>query len=275
MTSAAAPPLVPAAVPDLPRSVLRPRTAGVLEIAVVLGVSLGQSAVYSILAIIDRLTRVQPLSQQTSSLNSSVTPDRPWLDLSYQLVNVIFPLVPVLLALYLLTRLDPPVARVTGPRWIGFDLRRPAPDLLAGALTALGVGLPGLGLYLGARALGLDTAVHASGLGSHWWTVPVLIMAAAQNGVLEEVIMLGFLYTRLRQQGLRWSVIMVSSALIRGCYHLYQGFGGFVGNAIMGMIFGALFLRLRRVMPLVVAHTLLDVVAFVGYALIAPHVSWL
>ena len=32
---------------------------------------------------------------------------------------------------------------------------------------------------------------------------------------------------------------------------------------------------LERVAPLVVAHTLLDVVAFVGYALVAPHVDWL
>ena len=29
-------------------------------------------------------------------------------------------------------------------------------------------------------------------------------------------------------------VILIVSALIRGSYHLYQGFGGFVGNLIMG-----------------------------------------
>ena len=27
--------------------------------------------------------------------------------------------------------------------------------------------------------------------------------------------------------------------------------------------------------PLIVAHTLLDITAFVGYALVAPHVDWL
>ena len=62
---------------------------------------------------------------------------------------------------------------------------------------------------------------------------------------------------------------------MRGSYHLYQGFGGFVGNLIMGVIFGLIYLRWRRVGPLVVAHTLLDVAAFVGYALLAPHVDWL
>ena len=65
------------------------------------------------------------------------------------------------------------------------------------------------------------------------------------------------------------------SALIRGGYHLYQGIGGFVGNVVMGLIFGWLYTRTRRVMPLVVAHTILDIVSFVGYALLKPHVSWL
>ena len=34
-------------------------------------------------------------------------------------------------------------------------------------------------------------------------------------------------------------------------------------------------LRTRRLWPLVLAHTLLDVIAFLGYAALAPHVSWL
>jgi membrane protease YdiL (CAAX protease family) len=65
------------------------------------------------------------------------------------------------------------------------------------------------------------------------------------------------------------------SATLRGSYHLYQGFGGFIGNAIMGVIFGLLFLRWRRVGPMIIAHTLIDAVAFIGYALLVGHVSWL
>ena len=103
----------------------------------------------------------------------------------------------------------------------------------------------------------------------------MLVISAAQNAVLEETIMLGYLYTRFRQLGWRLVPVVGVSALIRGSYHLYQGFGGFAGNLIMGVIFGLLFLRTKRVMPMVVAHTTLDIVAFVGYALVAPHVSWL
>ncbi len=246
------------------------RTRIGLEVVLVLALSLGQSAVYSVLRIIERLTRGVPLSSQTSTLNASTTPDRPWLDLAYQLANIAFAFVPVLLVLYLLSLTDRPA----GAR-IGFDLRRPWSDLSSGALLAAAIGIPGLGLYLGARALGLNTDVQASALAETWWTVPVLVLAAFQNAAVEEVVMIGFLFTRFRQLVWHPGVIILVSALIRGSYHLYQGFGGFVGNLIMGMILGLVYLRWRRVAPLVVAHTLLDVVAFVGYALVAPHVSWL
>ena len=49
----------------------------------------------------------------------------------------------------------------------------------------------------------------------------------------------------------------------------------FVVNAVMGVVFGWLYARTRRVMPLVVAHTLLDVIAFVGYALLRERLTWL
>jgi membrane protease YdiL (CAAX protease family) len=101
-----------------------------------------------------------------------------------------------------------------------------------------------------------------------WWSAPVLVLAAIENAVLEEVIMIGYLFTRWRQIGWSWPLVIGLSAAIRGTYHLYQGFGGFIGNLAMGLILGLFFLRTRRVMPLVIAHTLLDVVAFVGYTVL-------
>lgn len=240
------------------------------EVVLVLGLSLGRSGVYSVLNIVDRLTRPEPLAQQTSSLNQSVTPDRPWLDLAYQLLSISFALVPALLAIYLLSRTHPQPTRL-----LGLDLRRPGRDLTLGVLIAVGIGVPGLGLYLGARAIGVNTQVQASALTDTWWTIPVLVLAAAQNAILEQVVMIGFLFTRLTQLQWRLPMILLVSAVIRGSYHLYQGFGGFVGNMAMAVIFGLIYVRTRRLMPLIVAHTLIDVTAFVGYALVAPHVSWL
>jgi membrane protease YdiL (CAAX protease family) len=96
-----------------------------------------------------------------------------------------------------------------------------------------------------------------------------------QNAFLEEVVVVGYLMTRLREMSWTVPATIAASALIRGSYHLYQGFGAFVGNAIMGVVFALVFLRWKRVYPLIWAHTILDIVAFVGYALLAPHLRWL
>lgn len=242
-----------------------------IELVLLLGVSLGRSAIYSVVAIVEKVTRPeQPLSEQTTSMNTSVVPDRPWLDLTYQVLGIVLPVVPALLAMYLLA-----VTLRRPFRLIGFDGRRAIPDLALGLMVALVIGVPGLGLYLGARALGLNTTVEPANLTEQWWTVPVLLGLAAMNGVLEEVIMLGWWFVRTRQLGWSWIWVVAGSALVRGTYHLYQGFGGFVGNVVMGLVFGLIFLRCRRVMPLVVAHVLLDVAAFVGYTLAAPYLDWL
>jgi len=181
---------------------------------------------------------------------------------------------PVAAALYLLRVVAPP-ATFSPSRFLGLDLRRPGFDLGSGLLLSALIGIPGLGFYVAAKALGLNTQVAAANLGGAWWTVPVLVLAAVQNAVLEEVIVVGYLFTRLRQLGWQVPVVLVASAGLRGSYHLYQGFGGFVGNLVMGLVFGLVYLRWRRVGPLVVAHTVLDVVAFVGYTLARDHVSWL
>ena len=241
------------------------------ETLLVLGVSLGASAVWSVLQIIERMTRAQPLAQQTTAMNSAVTPDRPWLDLAYQLAGIALPLVPVLLAFYLLNRLHRPAVDVPAGRFIGFDRTLPRRDALHGVALAAAIGIPGLGLYLVAKAIGINTQVAAANLADVWWSAPVLVLAAIENAVLEEVIMVGYLFTRWRQIGWSWPVVIGISAALRGTYHLYQGFGGFVGNLAMGVILGLFFLRTRRVMPLVLAHTLLDVVAFVGYTVLTAR----
>ena len=63
--------------------------------------------------------------------------------------------------------------------------------------------------------------------------------------------------------------------MLRGSYHLYQGFGAFIGNAIMGVVFALFFVRFKRVLPLVIAHAILDVVAYLGYTLLRDRVSFL
>jgi membrane protease YdiL (CAAX protease family) len=237
-----------------------------VEVVIVLLLSLGQSAVYAAVSLIAKLTAGRPLSQQTATLNPSQSP-RPYLDLTYQLLGIFFALVPVLLALYLLG---------SERSALGLDLRRPRFDLSWGAILAAGIGLPGLLLAYAAAQLGLNAQIVPAALHRLWWAVPVLILAAIQNAVLEEVVVVGYLITRLQQLGLRPAAVVALSAVLRGSYHLYQGFGAFAGNAVMGVVFALFFLRFRRVMPLILAHSLLDITAFVGYTLVPKAwTSWL
>jgi membrane protease YdiL (CAAX protease family) len=243
----------------------------VRETVIVLGVSLGASALWSILSIVNKLTRAAPLSKQTTAMNQSATPDRPWLDLAYQLVGIGLALVPVLLAVYLLAHVHRPAADVSVGRFIGFDRTRLGRDGLWGLGLAALIGIPGLGFYLLARELGINTTVAAANLTAVWWSGPVLVLAAVENALLEEVVMIGYLFTRWRQVGWSWPVVLIGSAVIRGSYHLYQGFGGFIGNIVMGLVLGLFFMRKRRVLPLVVCHALLDIVAFLGYAILKAN----
>lgn len=245
-----------------------------IEVALVLALSLGRSGIYALTALIVRLTDRAPLREQQAALNAAIS-ERPTVDLVYQLLAITFALVPVMLVIYFLVR--------EGTGGVGAALARLglrggtwARDMLLGVgFTAL-IGIPGLGLYLLGRQLGITVQVITAAPHTYWWTIPVLIVAAAKNAVLEEIIAVGYLTLRASQFGWRASTIVLASALLRASYHLYQGFGAGLGNAVMGVIFAGYFYRTNRLWPLIIAHTLIDIVAFVGYALFADQLAaWL
>lgn len=247
-----------------------------IEVWIVLGLSLGQSAVYSVVQLLDKMTRA-PLAQGTSTLNRSQS-TREYFDLTYQLLDIIFALVPVLLVIYFLTdqrQTKVGTGQVSGSAFqkLGFNFARPGTDLLQGLGLAALIGIPSLGLYAAGRAMGITTAIIPSALDAYWWTVPVLILSALRHAIVEEVIVVGYLMDRFGKFG--WSVPLAifASSLLRGSYHLYQGFGPFIGNAIMGVLFAWIYTRTRRVMPLVIAHALLDIVAFVGFSLFGKSIG--
>ncbi|MGW9413371.1 CPBP family intramembrane glutamic endopeptidase [Arthrobacter cupressi] len=246
------------------------------EVLIVLGLSLGQSAVYSVVQLLDKMSRA-PLAQGTSTLNASRN-TREYFDLTYQLLDIIFALVPVVLVFYFLSlHRDPsfrgPSESESGFQRLGFTLARPGRDLLQGLGLAALIGIPSLALYAAGRAMGITTAIIPSALDAYWWTVPVLILSAVRHAIVEEVIVVGYLLDRFGKFGWSTPLAIGLSALLRGSYHLYQGFGPFIGNAVMGLVFGWVYSRTRRVMPLVVAHALLDIVAFVGFSLFGKAVG--
>lgn len=239
------------------------------ETLLVLALSLGASGVSALISFVGSVTRPGGLKDQAATMNASAAPGRPWLDLAWQLFGITSALVPVALVAHLLLR------EGAGFRTIGFDRARPWPDLGRGTVVAAVIGGTGIAFYLAARGLGFNLTVVPEALPDVWWKYPVLVLSAVQNAVLEEVIVVGFLLRRLGQLGWTPMAALVGSSVLRGSYHLYQGIGGFVGNLAMGVVFALLYRRWGRVGPLVVAHSLLDVGAFVGYALLAGKVGWL
>ncbi|WP_090101946.1 CPBP family intramembrane glutamic endopeptidase [Lentzea jiangxiensis] len=230
--------------------------------------TLGLSGLRSLVRLVDSLLQPTPLNQQSVALNVPQA-RADLLDLVAQLLGVLQLAAWGGIGLYLLWR--------TGIKLkvIGLDGTRKLADSLGALGLAAIIGIPGLAFYFAAWTLGLNLAVQPSTLDNQWWMNVALVLAAAGNAWAEEVLVVGYLITRLRQLGWRQYTALVAAAVLRGSYHLYQGFGGFVGNLVMGLVFGYYWQRTKRLWPLVIAHTILDVVAFVGYAMLRGKVSWL
>jgi membrane protease YdiL (CAAX protease family) len=255
--------------PEQPALVTDPaqRRVLVIEIVLVLAVTLGLSGLRSLLALLDALAAPGSLADQSVAINAPVRKTE-LLDLGYQLTGVIQLLAWGGLAGYLLWRSG------ISLRSLGLDRRCAGRDAGLGVALAAVIGVPGLGLYLLARAAELNLTVVPSALADTWWRVPVLLVAAVANALAEELLVVGYLITRLRQLGSGEGRAVLVSAALRGTYHLYQGFGGFVGNLVMGIVFGRVWQRTHRLWALVTAHALIDIVAFVGYALLHTRLTW-
>jgi uncharacterized protein len=237
-----------------------------IEIVVVLAVTFGMSAYTAFLQLIEAV--LLGLAGRRVALNPRRSPFD-LIDLGLNLA-VTFQLIAWgALAVYLLWRSG------IRPAQIGLGKLHWRPDFLGGLALAALIGLPGLGLYLAARALGLSAHVEPAELYDTWWRIPVLLLTAFANGWAEEVIVVGFLLTRLRQLRVNPVAAMLASALLRGAYHLYQGFSAGIGNVVMGLVFAYAWRRTGRLWPLIIAHGIIDSVAYVGYALAQGHLSWL
>jgi len=226
-----------------------PRRTLAEELAVVLALSLFASAVYAILSF-----TAAPVN---SSVSVAVVPQTP--RLVEQLADILLALPPVWLVFYLLRR--------NGERasTIGMSFDRPALDLTAAGVLALVVGVAGIVVYIVSVRIGHNRLVVPVPPLGQWWTIPVLVLSSAENALLEETVVLGYMVTRLQQIGTPAPAAVAASAVLRGSYHLYQGWGGFTGNLALGLLFGLIFVRWRRTWPMLIAHTLVDIGAGVLY----------
>ncbi|MDY6049407.1 MAG: CPBP family intramembrane glutamic endopeptidase [Corynebacterium sp.] len=207
-----------------------------VEVAIVLAVTLGMSAVRAVLQLVGALTR-GPLNTQETTLNAPQA-SQAWLDIALQLTSAATLIAWGLLVWYLLGELP-------RPRWA---------DVVPALALAAVIGIPGLALYAGALRMGWTTeVVIADGF------LLTQLMWAFANGFAEESIVVAYLQRRFGRAAL------LPAALLRGAYHLYQGVSAFFGNLVMGLLYGLYYAKTGRIWPLIIAHCVIDAVAFVGY----------
>ena len=230
------------------------------EIAIVLVVTFGLSGMRAALRLLSDLMQPVPLNQQQTTLAEHQS-DTSWIDLAMQLCSSAMLFSWGFLALYLL-------------RESIFSRWRPKAILEGTGLAAL-IGIPGLVFYLSAVHFGFSKQVVPSTLDDAWWEIIVLLIWSAANAFSEEIVVVMWLLTRLQQLRIPPWVALLLSAVLRGSYHLYQGWSAGLGNIIMGLIFGTYYLKTRRVWPLILGHFLIDAVTFVGYSLLRGHLSFL
>lgn len=225
-----------------------------LEVLIVLTVTFGMSGLKALMRLIDATLAPAPLNEKQVVLNDSVS-SISWLDVGLQLASALTLTAWGALALYLLGE------RLPRPRWR---------DLSWGAGLAAIIGLPGLALYVISLHLGLSMEVVPATSAAK---VPLLLVWSFANAFAEEIVVVMWFITRLCQLRVpAWGAI-AGSAVLRGSYHLYQGFSAGLGNIVMGVVYGWFYHRTGKVWPLILGHFLIDAVAYIGYLVL--DLSWL
>ncbi|MGC9960730.1 MAG: CPBP family glutamic-type intramembrane protease [Acidimicrobiales bacterium] len=183
-------------------------------------------------------------------------------------VEVLLPLAAAALVIYLLSLPGPD----GGPTAIGLDRKQVRADL-ALLLPVFGlcnlIPIAGGGILL--HALGIRGPSPATGGLPSYYDVAYVAMAVVA-GVVEEIVVLGFVVRRLEQLGLRPLWVVVVAVAVRGSYHLYYGWG-VLPLLVWATVSVIVYRRFRRLWPFIVVHALWDTGLFLaGHFLVAEIV---
>lgn len=88
----------------------------------------------------------------------------------------------------------------------------------------------------------------------------LVVLFIVINSAFEEISVTAYVVEALSNQG--EALAISASTLIRFSYHLYQGPVACISILPLGLLFGAVYWRGRRLWPLMVAHTIANLIAF-------------
>jgi membrane protease YdiL (CAAX protease family) len=93
-----------------------------------------------------------------------------------------------------------------------------------------------------------------------------LLIYMMVNPWFEEILVRGFIATELETiSGRKWVGIW-GSTIFQGAYHLYQGWTLAVSQSVGFLIFAIYFAKTRRLYPVIIAHALADLLAYMYMA---------
>jgi hypothetical protein len=187
-------------------------------------------------------------------------PPRPWQALSSAATDLAWTAAAVWLVALLAER--------RGLRHTHLGWRPPIPDRSYGVKQALAVGF-GYLTAIAAAVLVSQPLQAALGGGEYpdpppgWWNLPGAVTRSLQAGVVEELVLVAALVVLLEQAGQPRRRIVMLGLAARLSFHLYYGDPHTLLLSSTWVLLWAaaalgLYLRCRRVTPLIVAHTLFD-----------------
>ena len=144
-----------------------------------------------------------------------------------------------------------------GSRAIGLDRSDPRRDLaLLLPVFLLCFLIPEAGVSYLLQVGHVSAIVPASQSLPGYFSI-VGIATAVAAGVVEEIVVLGFLVRRLEQRGLRPAAVVAVAVLVRISYHMYYGWGVL---PILAWAFASVLMyrRYRRLAPFIVVHVFWD-----------------
>lgn len=92
--------------------------------------------------------------------------------------------------------------------------------------------------------------------------LPLLLLMSCANGFAEELVMRGYLVTRLRQLLGSGAQAIVLTAFLFASYHSYQGAYGVWGAFCAGMMTGIVLVYTGRLWPCILSHAIGDILPF-------------
>jgi membrane protease YdiL (CAAX protease family) len=143
---------------------------------------------------------------------------------------------------------------------IGIDRRHPVSDI---ASTVGLLGVLWVGSTVGAAVTGILPGVIDAPTGTN---LPryFMILGAVNSisaGLVEESVVLGYLWRRLEQLGLATGWIFLISVAVRLSYHTYYG-AGVVELVPLALAISTFYMLRRRLLPCILAHSLFDTVLY-------------